>query len=153
MAYDQCIREVEKTGLHQIRCKLERHCQHFRKKLTEKSRATLVFSSSGGMGPSTKAVYKKLASMVATKHKQSYSQTISWLQCRLSFFLLRSSIMCLRGSCSSAGNPQLTEAAIDRAICGSELDMNLATTTYKISSFFIPLHCASLFYFYFPVEC
>jgi len=57
------------------------------------------------MGPTAKAVYKKLASMVATKHKQSYSQTISWLQCRLSSSLLRSSIMCLRGSCSSGGNP------------------------------------------------
>jgi len=27
------------------------------------------------MGPTAKAIYKKLASMVAIKHKQSYSQT------------------------------------------------------------------------------
>jgi len=51
------------------------------------------------MEPTAKAIYKKLASMVATKHNQSYSQTISWLQCRLSFSLLRSTVMCLRGFC------------------------------------------------------
>ena len=83
----------------------------------------------GGMGPIAKAIYKKLAPMVATKHNQSYSQAISWLQCRFSFSLLCSSIMCQRGSCFSTGNPQFTEATIDRAICDdrvpSELDMNL----------------------------
>ena len=57
-------------------------------------------------GLTAKAIYKKLASMVATKHNQSYSQTISWLQCRFSFSLLCSSIMCLRGSCFSL-KPQL----------------------------------------------
>ena len=103
-------------------------------------------TSSGGMGPTAKAVYTKLASMVATKHKQSYSQTISWLQCRLSFSLLHSSIMCLRGSCSSAGNPQLTEATIDQVIC--DWIWHELTRTYKIFiNFFIPLHCASLFIF------
>jgi len=69
------------------------------------------------LGPIAKAIYKKLTSaMVATKHNQSYSQTISWLQCRFS-----SSIMCLRGSCFSAGNPQFTEATIDRAICDGKV--------------------------------
>ena len=35
----------------------------------------LVFSTFGGMGPTAKTVYKKLAAMIATKHSQSYSQT------------------------------------------------------------------------------
>ena len=33
----------------------------------------LVFSASSGMGPTAKVVYKKLASMIATKHNQCYS--------------------------------------------------------------------------------
>jgi len=116
MAYDQCIREVEHWCF-----------------------PTLVLSSSGGMGPTAKAVYTKLASMVATKHKQSYKQSASWLQCRLSFSLLHSSIMWLRGACSSAGNPQLTEAAIDQAICDGRVALSKLwtwhelTRTYKIS--------------------
>ena len=74
----------------------------------------IVFSASGGMGPTAKVVYKKLASMIATKHDQNYSQTINWLQCRLCFFLLRSIIMYLREIRSSAGNP--LPADIERAI-------------------------------------
>ena len=84
----------------------------------------LIFSVSGGMGPTAKVVYKKLASMIASKHNQSYSQTVNWLCCRFSFSLLRSSIMCIRGSRSSAhqpAKPQLPEAAIDRAICDSRV--------------------------------
>ena len=79
----------------------------------------LVFSVSGGMGPTAKVVYKKPAAMIASKHSQPYSQTINWLRCRLSFSLLRSSIMCLRGSRSSANHPkypQIQEAAIEQAL-------------------------------------
>ena len=65
----------------------------------------LVFSASGGMGPTAKVVYKKLASMITTKHNQCYSQTLNWLRCRLSFSLLRSAIMCLRGSRASTNRP------------------------------------------------
>ena len=100
-AYDQRIREVEHGCF-----------------------SPLIFSVSGGMGPTAKVVYKKLASMIASKHNQSYSQTVNWLRCRLSFSLLRSSIMCIRGSRSSAhqpAKPQLPEAAIDRAICDSRV--------------------------------
>jgi hypothetical protein len=100
-AYDQRIREVEHGCF-----------------------SPLVFSVSGGMGPAANVVYKKLASMIAAKHSQSYSQTINWLRCRLSFSLLRSSIMCIRGSHSSANhpaNPLLSEAAIDHALCDSRV--------------------------------
>ena len=68
--------------------------------------------------------YKKLSSMIANKHNQSYNQTINWLRCRLGFSLLRSSIMSIRGSRSSShhpANPQLPEAAIDRALCDSRV--------------------------------
>ena len=58
----------------------------------------LVFSASGDMDPTAKIVYKKLAAMITFKHGQLYSQTINWLHCRLRFSLLRSFIMCLRGS-------------------------------------------------------
>ena len=91
-AYDQRVREVEHGCF-----------------------SPLVFSVSGGMGPTLKVVYKKLASMIASKHGQSYSQTINWLRC--SFSLLRSSIRCLRGSRSSVNHPeypQIQEAAIEQ---------------------------------------
>ena len=76
-------------------------------------------SVSGGMGTTAKVVYKKLAAMIASKHGQLYSQTINWLLCRLSFSLLQSSLMCLRGLRSSANYPeyaQIQEAAIEQAL-------------------------------------
>ena len=95
-AYDQRIREVEHGCF-----------------------SPLIFSASGGMGPIAKVVYQKLAGMISSKHNQPYSQTVNWLRCRLSFSLLRSAIMCIRGSRSSSkspAKPQLYEAAIDRAL-------------------------------------
>ena len=53
----------------------------------------LVFSTAGGMGPT---MYKRIASLIADKRQEPYSTTLFWLQCKLSFSLLRSAIMCLR---------------------------------------------------------
>ena len=58
----------------------------------------LVFSTSGGLGPAAKTFYKRLAPLIAEKHDQPYSLTLFWLCAKLSFSLLRSAIMCLRGS-------------------------------------------------------
>lgn len=62
----------------------------------------LVFSCSGGAGPSATRYLKRLASLLSEKRDIPYSSTVGWLRCRLSFALLRSSLMCLRGSRSSA---------------------------------------------------
>ena len=58
----------------------------------------LVFSSSGGSSPACTTALKRLASLLAEKRDTTYTEAISWLRCRLSFSLLRSSILCLRGS-------------------------------------------------------
>ena len=50
-------------------------------------------------------VYKRLASLIAEKYEKPYSKTMQWIRCRLSYSLLRSAIMCLRGSRSSRHNP------------------------------------------------
>ena len=58
----------------------------------------LVFSASGGMAKAAQVFYKRLASLVAEKRKESYSQVMGWIRTKLSFCLLRSAILCLRGS-------------------------------------------------------
>ena len=73
------------------------------REIEHRSFTPLVFSASGGMGPTARVLYKKLASMIATKHNKAYSKTLNWMRCRISFSLLRSAVMCLRGSCSSRG--------------------------------------------------
>ena len=82
----------------------------------------LVFSLTGGLGPAASTFYKRLASLLAEKWNQPYNSTIGWLRCRLSFSLLRSSIMCLRGARSSIHkfSTQLA-ASVDLAIVDSKL--------------------------------
>ena len=78
-----------------------------------------VFSDSGGMGPTARFFYKKLASMIATKHNKAYSKTLNWMRCRISFSLLRSAVMCLRGSRSSRGRlalPMVGEGDIEMGL-------------------------------------
>ena len=61
-AYEQRIREIEHASFTPI-----------------------VLSISGGMGPIATTFHKRLADRLASKWNSSYSQTIGWLQCRLSF--------------------------------------------------------------------
>lgn len=77
-AYDQRIREVEHGSF-----------------------SPLVFSTSGGMGPTANVVYKRIASMIAQKQNKTYSKMLHWIRCKLSYSLLRSAIMSIRGSRSS----------------------------------------------------
>ena len=79
------------------------------------------------MGSTAKVVCKKLASMLATKQNRPYSQMINWLRCTLSYSLLRSAIMCLRGSRSSGGYPaylklETDDGTIDRVISESRME-------------------------------
>ena len=81
-AYDERVREIERGSF-----------------------SPLVFSTSGGMGKTATVVYKRLATLHADKFDKPYSKTIHWLRCRMNFSLLRSSIMCLRGSRSAVHRP------------------------------------------------
>jgi hypothetical protein len=89
--------------------------------------APLVFSTSGGVGPSADATYKRLATLIAEKRNQSYSTTIRWIRCRLTFALIRSAILCLRGHRSRQGRPDRSDQW--RA---TDLDMIVATAESHI---------------------
>ena len=62
----------------------------------------LVFSTSGGMGRAANTTYKHLAHLLSKKWSSSYSVVMGWLRCSLGFSLLRSSVMCIRGSRSGS---------------------------------------------------
>ena len=57
-----------------------------------------IFSTTGGLGKHAESLYKRIASLQAAKTGEAYSCVMSWVRCKLSFALLRSSVMCLRGS-------------------------------------------------------
>ena len=58
----------------------------------------LVFSTTGGMGPECERFHKEVAKRLSEKRSEPYSQTMSYIRSRISFSLLRSALMCLRGS-------------------------------------------------------
>ena len=80
-AYEQRVREVEHGSF-----------------------TPLVMSLSGGCSNAANVCYKRLASMLAEKWDQSYSSTLAWMRCKLSFTLLRSAIQCIRGTRSARGH-------------------------------------------------
>ena len=58
----------------------------------------LVFSVTGGMGQECKVFFKRVSLLIADKRNEKLSAVSSWIRTRTSFALLRSSLMCLRGS-------------------------------------------------------
>ena len=75
----------------------------------------LVMSTTGGMGRAATTFYKRLASMISEKRDTEYSRTVNWIRCKLSFALLRASIMTIRGTRSSRHHAALetTQGPID----------------------------------------
>ncbi|MEO1765264.1 MAG: hypothetical protein AAFR83_25800, partial [Cyanobacteria bacterium J06629_18] len=61
----------------------------------------LVFSAAGGMAPRTQIFYKRIAELMADKKGESKGFFSAWLRVRLSFALLRSALLCLRGTRTS----------------------------------------------------
>ena len=58
----------------------------------------LVFTTTGGMGKECLKYHSRLAQLIAIKKGEQYAKTISWIRTRTSFALLRSALVCLRGS-------------------------------------------------------
>ena len=75
----------------------------------------LVLSAAGGIGPVATIVYKRLASLISEKQGRQYSSTLHWVRCRLNFSLLRSAVMCIRGSRSTFASEVSTDS-IDLAV-------------------------------------
>ena len=100
-AYEQRIREVEHGSF-----------------------VPLVLSVTGGMGRIATTTYKHLASLLSSKWNQPYSNTLGWLRCRLSFALLRASILAIRGARSSSGRVTVSASIpIDLVTAESQVSM------------------------------
>ena len=59
----------------------------------------------GSFTPSATVVFKQLASLLSMKVDHPYSRTLTFLRCKVTFSLLDSVIMCLRGARSSFHRP------------------------------------------------
>ena len=110
----------------------------------------LAFSATGGMAKQSTTFYKRLASLLAVKWDHSYSSTLSWLQCRISFSLLRSAIQSIRGGHSSPGYALRSTPPVDLAWWTMRHKLAVPEVTFwtHFSSLLVP--CIS---FNFPNPC
>ena len=112
----------------------------------------LVMSLTGGLGNAATICYKRLASLLASKHDQPYCSTMAWLRCTLSFSLLRSSIRCIRGTRSASGHAQKQSLPpFDLVISEPDYHINFfilyspTITYYNYYYFVLSLHLAYYF--------
>ena len=73
----------------------------YEQRIREVKRGSLtpfIMSSTGGLVHAATCMYKRLASFLSDKWDQPYCKTMGWLRYSLTFSLLKSSIMCIRGA-------------------------------------------------------
>ena len=102
-APSNCQQSLASTYRRHERIKIRAYEQRVRE-VEHGSFTPLVMSLSGGCSNAANVCYKRLASMLAEKWDQSYSSTLAWMRCKLSFTLLRSAIQCIRGTRSARGH-------------------------------------------------
>ena len=83
---------------------------------------TLVLSATGGMGREATTFYKRLVDGISRKERKEYSVVMGWIRCRLFFEILRSTIVCIRGSKFSRHHPV------------HEINIELATSERRVPS-------------------
>ena len=76
----------------------------------------IIMSSTGGWGPSAMIMYKRLTSLIATKHAAPYSVTMRMIRCKIAFSLIDTTVMCLRGARSSSHKPMKALDLIDTPV-------------------------------------
>ena len=97
--FNPCAPSVRSLSPHSIYARNEKEKRRkYQQRVWEVKQGSftpLVFSSLGGMSKATTVAIKRLATLLAEKHGESYSRTVGWLRTVLCFFLLRSAISSL----------------------------------------------------------
>ena len=114
--FNPCARSNRQTSLQST---YRRHEQEKKRQYAQRIREVehstftpLVLSTTGGMGRATTTFYKRLAAMLSEKRDVPYCKVIGWICCRMSFSLVRASVMSIRVARSSA-NKGVRQEPID----------------------------------------
>ena len=58
----------------------------------------LVFTTTGDMAKECSRYHTRLAELLTTKKGEDYATIMSWIRTKVSFAIVRSALLCLRGS-------------------------------------------------------
>ena len=102
-----------------LKATYRKHEQEKKRKYEERIREVehasftpLVMSCTGGMGRIATTFFKRLAALLSDKKDIPYSHMLYLVRCKLSFALLRSSILCIRGARSRPTCPASDPLAV-----------------------------------------
>ena len=88
-------------------------------KVEEATFTPLVFTATGVMAPECQVYHKRLAELLSVKKGEDDSTTMSWIRTRISFAILQTSLLCLRGSRSMRRvNLNRQEMDVERGLSG-----------------------------------
>jgi hypothetical protein len=80
----------------------------------------LVFTCTGGMAPQCHLIMKRLAEQISKRQNVQQSVVSGWLRCRLSFALLRTTLLCVRAT--RRKKHVVTENNIELAVSVSRIE-------------------------------
>jgi len=80
----------------------------------------LVFTTAGGIAPQSSVVFKRLAEKISSKRSLNKAAVAGWLRCRLSFALLRTTLLCVRATRRKRLN--VVDSNIELALFQSRID-------------------------------
>ena len=87
----------------------------------------LVFTSFGGMSVECNKFYKHVSEKISEKRDIPYSMATSWVRTKLSFSLIKTANLCIRGSKSLKQRiTELSDTTIRMAVAETRLDTDRA---------------------------
>ena len=80
----------------------------------------LVFTTTGGMSQECQRYHSRLAELISSKKQEDYATTIAWIRTKVSFAILRTALVCLRGTRSRRRKTNLQEndLEIEKGLAG-----------------------------------
>ena len=88
--------------------------------MEQRSFTPLVFTSIGGMADENKRFHSRLAELLALKKGDDYATTISWIRAKVSFAILRSALLVLRGTRRNRRVAICLTLTLHRKVCKPE---------------------------------
>jgi hypothetical protein len=104
--FDVCVTHVNAPSQKKLETKAVFHRHQLRKRrnyferclLENATFTSLIMGTNGGMGDECEKFLKNLADLLAKKDGEAYSDVMMGLRTALSFLILRSALLCIRGS-------------------------------------------------------
>ena len=80
----------------------------------------LVFTTTGGMSQECQWYHSRLAELISSKKQGNYATTVTWIRTKVSFAILRTALVCLRGTRSwrRKTNVQENDLEIEKGLAG-----------------------------------